>query len=175
MQTTNLKQAECLLVYALLVCCARVAQANLETKTLVVGYLVPMDGGWDIGPSMASAVSVAIDAVNDNPLLSDGYHFAFTWRNSACSPGQALKGMTSLLADEKVDFLVGPACSVACEPTQLLASTIDLAQEHLLPCIIKAPLIMGPFCRFHIHVLLKSFQTKTRIPRLFALLALTRP
>ena len=105
---------------------AALQNADLK-RTLVVGYLIPMDGGWDGGKAMASALSIAIDDVNKDPLMMDGYQLTFKWRNSKCSPGHALKGMTSLLT-ENIDYLIGPGCSVACEPTQLLASTVDLTQ-----------------------------------------------
>ena len=77
-------------------------------RTLVVGYLIPMDGGWDGGKAMASALSIAIDDVNKDPLIMDGYQLTFKWRNSQCAPGPALKGM-SILLRENIDYLVGPS------------------------------------------------------------------
>ena len=60
---------------------------------------------------------VALEALD--PEILAGYSLKFVWRNSACSPGLALSAMTSLMKED-VDFFIGPACSVACEPTQLL-------------------------------------------------------
>ena len=115
-------------VWASLTCftCAALAEAN---KDLRVGFLVPMEGSWDEGRTMAPATPLAIEALSGDPLL-DGWRLKLSWRNSACSPGKALAATTDLLS-EGIDFLLGPSCSVACEPTQLLASTINLAQVNL--------------------------------------------
>ena len=75
---------------------------------------------------MAAAVPIAFDDVNSSAEF-DGWKFHFTWRDSGCKPGQALKAMMELLSFD-VDALIGPGCSVSCEPTQLLASTINMAQ-----------------------------------------------
>ena len=54
------------------------------------------------------------------------------------SPGVALGGMAELL-DMGVDAFIGPACSGACGPTQLLASNLGLPQV----CSRLCPLARG--------------------------------
>ena len=97
-----------------------------RVKALLIGFLVPMDGAWDIGTTMASALPMAVDNLQEDPSLA-GYNVTWMWRNSECRPGAALAAMTELL-QKGADILVGPGCSTSCEPTQLLASTINLAQ-----------------------------------------------
>ena len=109
-----------------------------EEKTLHIGFLIPMEGAWDGGRTMAPAAPIAIEALQGDPLL-DGYKLTWSWRNSACSPGTALKMMTELLA-EGIDMLLGPSCSVCCEPTQLLASTTNLPQVIICFTSFSAPL-----------------------------------
>ena len=109
----------------------QVASQEADHKFLTIGFLVAMEGAWDGGRTMAPTVPVAIEDLNGTPLLH-GYTLKYIWKNSACSPGTALKEMTNLLS-EGIDLLLGPSCSICCEPTQLLASTINLAQvKHYL-------------------------------------------
>ena len=114
---------------ALLIAAIATSVSAADEKTLKIGYMVPMTGSWDIGRSMAAAVPVALDALD--PSLMGGYKLEYTWRNSSCAPGHALAALTSLLA-VGVDVLIGPACSVACEPTQLLAATTNIPQASTL-------------------------------------------
>ena len=108
-----------------LTCDPTFADSDVE-QALLIGFLVPMDGAWDIGTTMASALPMAVDNLQEDPSLA-GYNVTWMWRNSECRPGAALAAMTELL-QKGADILVGPGCSTSCEPTQLLASTINLAQ-----------------------------------------------
>ena len=91
-----------------------------------------MSGGrWDGGRTNSAAVPLAIDFVNKDPSLL-GYKIAFIWRDSQCSAGKALAAMSELL-DAGVDVFIGPGCSVACEPTQLLASNRNILQVQKAP------------------------------------------
>lgn len=104
-------------------------------KILVLGFLTPMGGGWDGGRTHSGAVPVAIKKANQDPyLLSQGYQFAYAWKDSQCNAGRSLAAMSELL-DIGVDVFIGPGCSTACELTQLLASNRNLVQvrPHLFP------------------------------------------
>ena len=95
---------------------------------MTIGFLSAMTGAWDIGRVISGALPLAIDAVNANLAVElEGYELGYVWRDSGCNPGQALAGMGELI-DLNVDFFIGPACSSACEPTQLLASNRGVPQ-----------------------------------------------
>ena len=100
-----------------------------EERKLVIGFLTPMGGSWAIGPTSNGAVPVAIEKANRYPELQGegGYRLDFVWRDSGCDAGKALAGMADLL-ELGVDVVIGPACSIACEPVQLLASSQELLQ-----------------------------------------------
>ena len=98
---------------------------NIGNK-LLLGFLTPMSGGWDGGRTSSAAIPLAIDVVNKDPSLQD-YRVGFVWRDSQCDAGKALAAMSELL-DIGVDAFIGPGCSIACEPTQLLASNRNLLQ-----------------------------------------------
>ena len=94
-----------------------------------MGYLVPMSGSWDIGTAMAAAVPVALEDIVQRGLFS-GFTIETVWKDSGCSPGTGLAALSDLL-NEGIDFLIGPACSVACQPTQMLAAAKKISQvEH---------------------------------------------
>ena len=101
-------------------------ELDAEAKLLRLGYLVPVTGPEKMGQKMAAAVAIRIDELNGTPLMED-WRFEYYLRDSGCSPGKALKELTFLLADG-IDVLVGPGCSVACGPTQLLLSSMNLPQ-----------------------------------------------
>ena len=122
----------CSLFIALLGTLVCASSAENATKKMTIGYLLPISGGSKTGSKMASALPIALDSLNGGPIL-EGWTLDFVWRDSVCNPGKALKAMTDLLAED-IDLIVGPGCSVACEPTQLLASTTNLPQADLLFC-----------------------------------------
>ena len=94
-----------------------------------------MQGQWDAGRTMSGAVPLAIEYVNEQKL-TENFEIAFVWRDSQCNPGKALAAMSELM-ELKVDAFIGPGCSVATEPTQLLASNRGFAQAR--PSASKNP------------------------------------
>ena len=107
------------------------ARAVDPAKTIILGFLTPMSGGiWDGGRTNSGALTLAVKHVNSEGLLGD-YSLNYLWRDSQCDAGKALAAMSELL-DAGADVFIGPGCSTACEPTQLLVSNRDLVQVMLL-------------------------------------------
>ena len=66
------------------------------------------------------AAVLAIDRVNADENLLPGRRLEYRWEDSGCSVSQSLKAMGKLLAEDagpKVDAVIGPGCSAACEIT----------------------------------------------------------
>ena len=90
--------------------------------------LVPMTGSWMMGPRIAGAGALAVKTVNaDQTLLPVlGYSMA----DSGCSAKQGLSVLGKLLADEniRIDAVIGPGCSSACEVTSHLLGAQGIPQ-----------------------------------------------
>ena len=64
------------------------------------------------------AAVLAIDKVNADKSLLPGRRLMYTWADSGCSVSQSLKAMGKLLDEaDKVNAVIGPGCSAACEIT----------------------------------------------------------
>ena len=83
---------------------------------------------WNPGRTHSGALDLAVDVVNAAGWLGQ-YRLGYKWRDSQCDAGKGLAAMSELL-DVGVDAFIGPACSIVCEPTQLLASNRGLLQAH---------------------------------------------
>ena len=117
----------CCLILALGSCADQLP--GLKKTTLKVGYLVPMTGSWDIGTAMASAVPVALEEIEQRGLFAR-FSVEMFWKDSGCNAGTGLAAFSDLL-NEGIDVLVGPACSVACQPTQMLAAAKNISQVRI--------------------------------------------
>ena len=94
--------------------------------TIVLGYLTPMTGSYTGGILTSAAVPIAIDKVNTEYLI-EGYWLEYSWRDSSCNAGKGLSAMSDFL-EEGAAVFIGPSCSIACEPSQLLASARKVVQ-----------------------------------------------
>ena len=139
----------CCVILALGACADQVQPSGLNKTALKVGYLVPMTGSWDIGTAMASAVPVALEEIEQRGLFA-GFSVQMIWKDSGCSAGTGLAALSDLL-NEGVDVLVGPACSVACQPTQMLAAAKNISQVRIC------------FSRKYIYGFLNFFSRKPQI------------
>ena len=84
--------------------------------------LVPFSGLWNGGKRMAGAAALAVERVNNDKALLPGRRLEYGWADSGCSAQQGLKAMGELLGKaSRVDAVIGPACSSACEVTSYLA------------------------------------------------------
>ena len=77
---------------------------------------------------MAGALPLAVERINADSSLLPGRTLRFEWRDSGCSPSVALQALGSLAYGGKLDAVLGPACSIACEPTGYLTAGLNLAQ-----------------------------------------------
>ena len=72
---------------------------------------------------------LAIEKVNADEALLPGHELIFSWADSGCSPKQGLAAMGELLGGaSRVDAVIGPACSAACEVTGYLSGGQGIAQ-----------------------------------------------
>ena len=90
--------------------------------------LIPFSGSWNDG-QIAGAAALAVERVNANKDLLPGCHLGYSWADSGCSAQQGLKAMGKLLGKaSRVDAVIGPGCSSACEVTSDLAAGQDIPQ-----------------------------------------------
>ena len=88
-----------------------------------------MSGSWDIGQRVAGAAALAVERINADKDLLAGRRLEYSWADSGCSAKQGLKAMGELLSGEhRIDAVIGPGCSSACEVTSHLAAGQDIAQ-----------------------------------------------
>ena len=88
-----------------------------------------MSGSWDGGKTVAGAAALAVERVNTNKALLPGRRLEYSWADSGCSAQQGLASMGELLSGaSKVDAVIGPACSAACEVTSYLSGGQGLPQ-----------------------------------------------
>ncbi|XP_048580890.1 atrial natriuretic peptide receptor 1 isoform X2 [Nematostella vectensis] len=118
-----------------------------------LAVLIPWTGNWPAGPRLASAVIVAIDAVEELGILPD-HNITYVYRDSMCQTGPALNAMSDLrLEQPSVDAFIGPACSVGCTAGGHLSAhwnlpmisygclTADLTNKDLYPTTTRT---VGP-------------------------------
>ena len=84
--------------------------------------LMPFSGSSDIGKFIAGAAVLAVERVNADKALLRGRRLEYHWADSGCSAQQGLAAMGELLGGpSRVDAVIGPACSTACEVTSYIA------------------------------------------------------
>ena len=70
------------------------------------------------GHRIAGAAALAVRDVNNDEELLPGRRLEYSWADSGCSPQQALNAMGELLGgSSRIDAVIGPGCSSACEVT----------------------------------------------------------
>ena len=90
---------------------------------------MPMSGLWDGGKRVAGAAPLAVERVNANKALLPGRRLEYRSADSGCSAQQGLAAMGELLGGaSKVDAVIGPGCSSACEVTSYLSGGQGLPQ-----------------------------------------------
>ena len=70
----------------------------------------------------ASAISLAIEAIHNDPTLNTRMRFSVISYDSGCTSKIAAGNAARLMVEEKVDAFIGPPCSIACRPAAELAS-----------------------------------------------------
>ena len=99
-----------------------------ECDVLKIGVLVPVSGSWAAGRTIAGAASLAVDTINRDAAMLVGRRLEFVWRDSVCSSSQALVALSEMIAESKVDAVIGPACDEACESTAHFTAGQNLLQ-----------------------------------------------
>ena len=89
--------------------------------------LIPLSGLWVLRG--AGAAALAVERVNTENALLHGHRLEYSWADSGCSAKQGLAAMGRLLgeavlAERRIDVVIGPGCSTACEVTSYLSSGI---------------------------------------------------
>eukprot|EP00794_Sanderia_malayensis_P009713 gene9713-10700_t len=97
----------------------------LPKNNITIGLLAPFTGSWDRAPRFASAVSIAIDHVNNDTTLLSNFHLQFAYRDTSCSESGGVGGAVKLLGNN-VNVYIGPACSRSCVHGALVAAAYDI-------------------------------------------------
>ena len=89
--------------------------------------LLPMSGAF--ASQIAGAAALAVEQVNADKALLPGHMLEYSWADSGCSAKQGLKALGQLLGGKgRIDAVIGPGCSAACEVTSYLSSGQSLPQ-----------------------------------------------
>ena len=90
---------------------------------------MPFSGEWDVGRMIAGAAALAVERVNADKAMLPKRRLEYSWADSGCSAQQGLKAMGELLGRaSRVDVVIGPACSSACEVTGYLSGGQGIPQ-----------------------------------------------
>ena len=82
-----------------------------------------------MGPRIAGAAALAVERVNAQKTLLLGRVLEYSWADSGCSAKQGLAAMGELQNGvSKIDAVVGPGCSAACEVTSHLSGGQSIPQ-----------------------------------------------
>ena len=82
-----------------------------------------------MGPQIVGAAALAVKEVNDNNALLLGHVLDYSWADSGCSAKQGLAALGKLMGGEKkIDAVIGPGCSSACEVTSYLSGGESIPQ-----------------------------------------------
>ena len=102
----------------------------LAVSPIHFAFLMPLTGSWDGGKRTAGAAALAVERVNNNKALLPGRWLEYSSADSGCSAKQGLVAMGELLRGAtRVDAVIGPGCSSACEVTS------HLSEGQLIPQI----------------------------------------
>ena len=90
---------------------------------------MPLSGSWDVGKRVAGAAVLAFERVNADKTLLPGRWLKYGWANSGCSAQKGLEAIGELLGGvSRVDAVIGPGCSSACEVTSYLSGGQGIPQ-----------------------------------------------
>ena len=90
---------------------------------VTLALLLPFTGPWMGGPQIAGAAALAIQRANADKTLLPVLRFRLA--DSGCSTKQGLAAMGELLEKGgRIDAVIGPGCSSACEATSYLTSAV---------------------------------------------------
>ena len=90
-----------------------------------IGVLLPMTGYWPIGKTSASAITIAVDRINEGQTLQPGYNMIFLWNDSMCLAAEGLNQAVKFRISG-VDAIIGDGCDIISEPAAILAASWNL-------------------------------------------------
>ena len=96
-----------------------------EDREVKIGVLLPMTGYWPIGRTSASAITIAVERINNDSTLLPGYNMTFLWNDSMCLAAEGLNQAVEFQIAH-VDAIIGDGCDIICEPAAILAASWNL-------------------------------------------------
>jgi hypothetical protein len=94
-----------------------------------LAVLLPTIKSWPEGRAAAGAVSLAVaEANNLSYFVGRDAHLAFSWREVDCDSSSAPAALGRMLGEGRVDAVIGPDCSTACESTGYITAGLDIPQ-----------------------------------------------
>lgn len=101
-----------------------------EAGDVTLGFLLPYNvsanvstGSAESGKHYASALVLAIEAVNNDSSLLPGHQITFVWNDTQCNEELSLKAMLYQL-EKGVQAFIGPGCT--CEAQARLAAAANI-------------------------------------------------
>ena len=102
---------------------------SVADKPIHFALLLPLTGSWTGGRQIAGAAALAAERVNADESLLPGRTLEYSWADSGCSAKQGLAAMGELLGGKsRIDAVIGPGCSSACEVTSHLSAGQNIPQ-----------------------------------------------
>ncbi|XP_041091365.1 gamma-aminobutyric acid type B receptor subunit 1-like isoform X2 [Polyodon spathula] len=86
-------------------------QARSGKKTLYIGALFPMSGGWPGGQACLPSAEMALEHVNRRADILPDYELKLIHHDSKCDPGEATKLLYELLYKDPIKIVLMPGCS----------------------------------------------------------------
>ncbi|MGH0154456.1 UNVERIFIED_CONTAM: hypothetical protein FKN15_027070, partial [Acipenser sinensis] len=80
-------------------------------KTLYIGALFPMSGGWPGGQACLPSAEMALEHVNRRADILPDYELKLIHHDSKCDPGEATKLLYELLYKDPIKIVLMPGCS----------------------------------------------------------------
>ena len=86
-----------------------------------IGLLLPWDGDWVLGPSVAGGLLVALDRIRQEGIVKS--EITWSWRDTNCNSNAGVVALLDLLP---VDVYIGGGCSNVCEPVAQLSTATGI-------------------------------------------------
>ena len=126
---------------------------SFAEEPIHLAVLLPMNGSWGIGPRIAGAAALAVERVNAQKTLLLRRVLEYSWADSGCSAKQGLVAMGELQNGvSKIDAVVGPGCSTACEVTSHLSGGQGIPQVSWGPYTAQKHARTHILERTHMHL-----------------------
>ena len=129
------------------------AVSLVTDEPIHLALLLPVSGSWDVGTRVAGAAALAVERVNADLTLLPGRKLEYSWADSGCSAQQGLTAIGELLARQgRIDAVIGPGCSTACEVTSYLSGGQNIAQVQIFLFFALCSVSNGDAAKFKISI-----------------------